>query len=360
MAAAKAYLEADVPRVTCPDHGVTVAQVPWARHDAGHTRAFDDQVAWLAVECSKKAVTQLMRIAWRTVGAIIARVCADIDASTDRLEGLRRIGIDEISYRRGQKYLLVVVDHDTRRLVWAADGKDQATLHRFFDELGPDRCREITHVSADLATWIAAVVTDRCPDAIQCADPFHVVAWATEALDEVRREVWNSLRKAPGGSKRFSGRTNATGEARKVAHSRWALWKNPEDLTERQRTKLEWIAATHPQLFEAYRLKEGLRILFKIRGADAIALLDTWIAEATRSDLETFRTLAKRIAGVRDRIEATLTHGLSNALVEGTNTRIRLITRRAFGFHGPQPLIALAMLTLGGYRPALPGRPTHT
>ena len=113
----QAVLEADAPRVRCPAHGVVVAAVPWARHGAGHTRFFDDQVAWLAVTCSKSAVMALMRIAWRTVGAIITRVAADATAGVDQLAGLRRIGIDEISYKRHHRYLTVVVDHDSRRLV---------------------------------------------------------------------------------------------------------------------------------------------------------------------------------------------------------------------------------------------------
>ncbi len=116
------WLEADAPGVNCRVHGPTVAAVPWARHGAGHTRDFDDTVAWLAVQCSKTAVTELLRVAWRTVGAIIIRVQADIEATVDRFDGLRRIGIDEISYKRGHRYLTVVVDHDTGRLVWAAVG----------------------------------------------------------------------------------------------------------------------------------------------------------------------------------------------------------------------------------------------
>jgi transposase len=151
LGSTKVFLEADAPRVRCRDHGVVVAQVPWARHGAGHTRDFDDQAAWLAVHVSKSAVVELLRIAWRTVGAIVTRVSADIDASVDRLAGLRRIGIDEISYKRGHRYLTVVVDHDSGRLVWAAPGKDEATLRRFFDELGEDRAALITHVSADMA-----------------------------------------------------------------------------------------------------------------------------------------------------------------------------------------------------------------
>ena len=129
---------------------MVVAHVPWARHDAGHTYAFDDQVAWLATQASKTTATELMRIAWRTVGAIITRVWADIDAQHDRLAGLRRIGIDEISYKKGHKYLMVVVDHDTRRLVWAAPGRNAATVREFFDLLGAERCAQITHVSAPM------------------------------------------------------------------------------------------------------------------------------------------------------------------------------------------------------------------
>ena len=160
------FLEAEAPRVRCRDHGVVVAQVPWARHGAGHTYGFDQQVAWLATQASKTAITVLMRIAWRTVGAIVARYWADTAAAFDQFAGLRKIGIDEISYKKGHKYLTVVVDHDSGRLVWAAPGRDKATLNGFFDALarsgetaGEDRCSLVTHVSADGAEWISGVVS---------------------------------------------------------------------------------------------------------------------------------------------------------------------------------------------------------
>jgi transposase len=179
----RAYLEAEAPRVCCPEHGVVVAAVPWARHGAGHTRAFDDTAAWLAVHTSKQAVRQLLRVAWTTVGRIVTRVVADAELATDRLAGLTRIGIDEISYKKGHRYLTVVVDHDTGRLVWAAPGHDATTLGRFFDALGLERCQQVRLVSADAAAWIAKVVAARCPAATVCADPFHVVKWASDALD---------------------------------------------------------------------------------------------------------------------------------------------------------------------------------
>lgn len=356
------FLEADAPRVNCLVHGPTVRQVPWARHAAGHTRAFDQQVAWLATQCSKSAITELMRIAWRTVGAIITRVWADtVDPAhgVDLFAGLRRIGIDEIAYKRNHKYLTIVVDHDTGRLVWVAAGRDRATLHRFFDALGPERCAQITHVSADGANWIAGVVAQRCPNAVRCADPFHVVKWATDALDEVRRAAWNAARGdvTAHRARRARGRAvSATGHARHLKHARFALWKNPENLTTRQQAKLAWIAKADPRLHRAYLLKEGLRLVFQLPYDEAVAALDAWISWARRCRIGVFVKLQRTIVEHKPTILAAIEHGLSNGLIESVNTKIRLITRIAFGFASPDALIALIMLNLGGHRPALPGR----
>ena len=212
-----AFVEAEAPRVRCRRHGVVVCAVPWARHRSKFTRDFEDQAAWLAVNTSKSAVAELMRIAWRTVGAIVERVAAEAERQTDLLDGLRRIGIDEISHRKGQRYLTVVVDHDSGRLVWAAAGRDRATVEAFFDQLGEERCKRIALVSCDMAGWIAGPVAERLPEAVRCVDPFHVVMLATDALDEIRRQVWNDARKA--------GEVTA---ARDLKGARYALWKNPE------------------------------------------------------------------------------------------------------------------------------------
>ena len=350
------FLEADGPRVSCPRHGVVVAAVPWARAQSRYTREFEDHVAWLAVNCSKAAVAKLMRVAWRTVGSIIGRVWADIEALGDRLDGVRRIGIDEISYKRGYRYLTVVVDHDSGHLLWAAAGHDRATLGSFFDLLNVGRCAQITHVSADQAPWIAEMVTERCPNAVQCADPFHIVQWATEALDEVRRQAWNDARSAGHTHNDGYGKRIATGDARRLKHARYALWKNPENLTDRQREKLAWIARTDPKLHRAYLLKEGLRYVFAVKGEAGKEALDRWLSWARRCRIPAFVRLARRIRAVLNRIHARLDHGLSNALIESVNTKIRLLTRIAFGFRSPEALISLAMLSLGGHRPSLPGR----
>jgi len=199
------------------------------------------------------------------------------------------------------------------------------------------------------------------------ADPFHVVKWATEALDEVRRGAWNDARalarKEPQRG-RGRPRTDApprpgSERAKALKGARYALWKNPENLTDNQQIKLAWIAATDPRLYRAnraYLLKEGLRVIFAMPHQDAVRALDRWISWARRCRIPSFVKLQKSIVRHRGRILAAIEHGLSNGLIESTNTKIRLITRMAFGFKSPQALIALALLSLGGHRPTLPGR----
>jgi len=338
-----AHVEADAPRVTCRRHGVVVCAVPWARHDSRFTTAFEDQTAWLAVNTSKTAVAELMRVAWRTVGGICQRVAAEAQRDGDLLAGLTRIGIDEISHRKGQRYLTVVVDHDTGRLVWAAAGRDRKTVEAFLDALGEERCKQITLVSCDMAGWIAGPVAERLPDAVRCVDPFHVIQLATDALDEIRREVWNDAR-----------RTGETAVAKDLKGARYALWKNPENLTDRQTAKLADIQKTNQPLYRAYLIKEQLRQIYQLEPAAATTLLDDWIKWARRCRLAPFVKLAKTITKQRAGIIAAIENGLSNARVEAINTQIRMITRRAFGFHSPAALIALAMLSLAGLCPPLP------
>ncbi len=361
----QAFVEAAAPRVRCSEHGVVVAHVPWARHRARSTVAFEQQVAWLATQTSKAAVTELMRIAWRTVGAIIARVWAEVEASTDLLAGLRRIGLDEVSYRRGRLFLSCVVDHDSGRVVWVGRGHSKATLQRFFDRLGPDRAAQISHVTADSAGYIADAVAANCPTAIQAADPFHVVKWANDALGEVRLEIWRETRRIARANARGRGRPVADADQaypakerlKLLTRSRYALWKNPENLTDQQRAGLDWIAATDPRLFRAYQLKEGLRTIFKLSHHDASAALDRWITSARRCRIPQFVDLSRTIQAQRGPILIAIEHGLSNGRTEAVNHKIRLRTRMAFGFRDPDALIALIMLSLGGHRPVLPGRP---
>ncbi len=342
----RVFLQARARRVSCPEHGVVVAAVPWARPGSRFTLAFEDTCAWLVCHAALSVVAILLRVAWRSVSDIVTRVVADRAGQLDRLAGLHRIGIDEISYRKGQRYLLVIVDHDSGRLVWAGKNRTGATLRRFFDDLGTDRAVQLTHVSADGAEWIHTVVAERAPRAVLCLDAFHVVAWATEALDKVRRAMVTRLH--AGGH---------DDEAAALKGSRWALLKNPPNLTGDQRTTLAGIAKANGGLYRAYLLKEQLRAIFSCRDtAVARALLAGWIAWARRCRLPAFVKLARTITHYRTLILNAVDHGLSNARSEATNTHLRLLTRRAYGYHSPESLIAMAGLTRGGLCPPLPGR----
>lgn len=344
------FIEAVVWRVRCPDHGVHAAAVPWARPRARHTRAFEQEAAWCATEMSASAATKLLRCSWRTIGAMTRRVLADLEtgSGSDGLDRLTRIGIDEISYRRGHTYLVVVTDHDTRRLVWARPGRDRATVDSFFAQLGPERTRALTHVSSDSARWISGPVAVNAPHVIHCADPFHIVKWAGEALNLLRRKVWNDVRRRPGRNR------PAIGEGKLVNKTTWALRKDPAAWTPNQQAAMAWVQATHPDLHRAWQLKEALRAVFSLAGVHAIALLDEWLVMARSSGLEEMTAVAAKITTHRTAIENSLMAGLTNALTEALNTRIRLITRRAYGFKDVHALIALAKLSIGLHKPLLP------
>ena len=360
----RVYLEADAPRVRCAQHGVVVAHVPWARHGARSTYGFEDQVAWLVTKASLSTVAELMRVTWRTVNGILTRVGEEIAARVDLCDGLSRIGIDEVSWRRNHRYLLTVVDHDTGRLVWAGKGNTTATVQSFFDTLGPARCAQITHISADAAPYIAKAAAANCPAAIRVADPFHIVKWANDALGEVRLEVWRQTRQIARANSQGRGRAPldageeypAYQRVRILTRSRYALWKNPENLTLHQQARLDWIAKTDPRLWRAYQLKEGLRTVLQLPADQAREALDSWCRSARHCRIAQFVDLARMVAEQRGPILAAIEHGLSNAITESVNTRIRLRNRIAFGIKDPDALISLLMLTLSGHAPALPGR----
>jgi transposase len=329
-------------RVKCREHGVKVERVPWAAHDSHFTLEFEETTAWLAQRMDKTATRRLMGINWRTVGAIVERVVrAKLDP--ERLEGLYVIGVDELSFRRHHEYVTVVVDHLKQRVVWVGEGKGEKTLLKFFDELGPERSKELTHMTMDLGAAYQAAAKARAPQAQKVFDRFHVQKLASEAVDTVRRQEVNQQ--------------SNTSEGQALKRSRWALLKNPWNLTQRQGEKLSEVARTNRRLYRAYLLKESLA-----KGLDYRQLkraeqhLDCWAQWASRSKLKPFVKLSRTIRRFKEGILAYTTTGLSNGLVEGLNNKIRLITRRAFGFHSADALKAMIYLCCGGIslNPALP------
>lgn len=338
------YLGCEPRRVNCPQCGIRTEQVPWAAADSRFTWDFEELVAYLAQITDKTKVTELTGIAWETVGSIVERVVAR-RLAPDRLDGLRCIGVDEFSYRKRHHYLTVVVDHDRRRVVWAAEGRSGDVLAAFFAELGPARCAAIETVTMDMAAGYRRAVENCLPKAEIVYDRFHVQRLASDALDKVRRELVREI--------------EDTEEARVIKNSRYALLKNPWNLRPVEHEKLSSIQRTNRRLYRAYLLKEALADALDYRqvGRARPALKD-WIAWAFRSRLKPFVRAARTIRKHFDGILAYVRTRLTNGFTEGTNNKLRLVARRAFGFHSPQPLIAMLFLTCGGIQldPPLPTR----
>jgi transposase len=332
-------------RLACrPCDRVTVEAVPFARHGARFTRDVEDLVAWLATRTDKTAICRLMRVNWRTVGAIIERVVAD-ELDPHRLDDLFEIGIDEVSYRKQHNYLTVVADHRTGHVVWCDEGKDTAAARRFYDALGQARSHRLRAVSMDMGKAYPKVTRKRAPQATICWDPFHVVAMATRELDVVRRQQWNRLRD-----------TTDAATAKRFKGARWALLKRPESLSDRQADALAALRRAGGMVWRSYRLKEALRAIFAgdLSPAEADGLLDRWCSWAQRCRINGFIKLGRTIREHRDGILAAIRLGVTNARVEGLNNRVRLITRRAFGFHSAHAAAALVMLSCGPIDLVLP------
>ena len=188
------------------------------------------------------------------------------------------------------------------------------------------------------------------PQAVICFDPFHVVKAVTDALEELRRTIWQELRNLPDPL-----------IARKFKGARWALLKNPVDLTDAQAATLAGIRRNGGAMWRGYQLKEALREVFAgDLDADAtMELLDRWCSRAQRSRLAPFVKAATTVRTHRDGIAAAIERGLSNGLIEGLNNKVRLIIRRAYGFHSADAALALVMLCCGPVNLLLPHERVH-
>ena len=340
----RTYLESELPRIICGEHGKITAAVPWARHDDRFSRPFEEFAAWKAAHMPWTRAAAELRITWEALAGITARVAADAAAGLDRLAGLRRIGIDEKSWGKGQdKYLIIVTDHDRGRIAWIGEGRCQATVRAFFEALGPDRCKLLTHVSADGADWIHDVVREKAAQAELCLDAFHVVKWAGERLDELRRRLAGELRAA--------GRDD---QAATLGTGMWALRKAPEKLNGNQRTALASIAADNNQLYKGYLIKEQLREAFKVKGEDGKKLLRGMIAWAHRCRMPEFIKLARTLSKHRDLIYHTLDGGPSNGRAEALNAQVNALITRARGFRSAAALMAMTDFVHGGICPDSP------
>lgn len=366
-------VEAAVNRVQCPQHGVVTASVPWAYEGSRFTKDFDLTVAWLATYLSRSAVSEYMRIDWATVGRCISRARADLEPDlSKRLDGLVNIGIDETSYRKGHRYITVVVNHDTNTVVWAHDGHGLSVLEQFYQSLTPEQLASIRVVTGDGARWITDCVNKYTPNCERCVDPFHVVEWAMDALDEVRRDAWRDAQskakalakeqpakkgRPKADDKHAAKLAEAKAEAKNIKNSSYALGKAPENLTANQQRKLEQIALNNPKLYRAYLRKEELRLILKNDDPEVAAKeLKDWYWKASHSRIPAIKELGKKVMRHKEHILNTIRFKMSNARIEATNNKIKLIVRKAYGFRNIDNMLDMVYLVCSNVKVPLPNR----
>ena len=335
-------------RVLCRRCGVRTTAVPWARVGSMFTRAFEDEVTWFVQRTNRTAVAEYFGISWVTTGSIATRVVSEkLDRSL--LSELRFIGVDEIHYGRPKKFLTVVVDHEMGRVVWAGEGKSAETLTRFFQELGPEASAALEVISMDMSAAYAKSVALCAPQAQIVYDRFHVVRLLCDAIDQIRRE---------------EGQRLASEQERKaIKASRFALLKNPWNLSRGERQKLSEIQRNNRRLYRAYLLKESFQQIYDARtDQQADAHFADWYRWARRSRLGPFLRVAQTLKAHWDGIRRFIALRLTNAAVEGYNSKIRMISHRAFGFHSAKALIAMIMLLCSGVHltPIGHGNALHT
>lgn len=308
-------------------------KVPWARTGSLFTRTFEDEVAWFMQKTNQAATAAYFGISWPTAGKIARRVVAEkLDGQL--LENLRFLGIDEISYGRPRKFLTVVIDHERHRVVWVGKGQSAKTLRQFFELLGPARCAAIQAVSIDMDLAFEFAVQDCAPGAKIVYDRFHIVQMLSRAVDDVRR---SEVQTAPPENKK------------QLKSLRYILLKNPWRLIPAEEARLSSLQKTNKRIYRAYLLKEAFQTIFDAPSEKkASEIFRDWYQWARRSALEPFRKLAIAFKYRLDGILRFIDQKITNSPVEGMNSKIRMISHRAFGFRSADSLIAMIHLNCSG------------
>lgn len=340
-------VEPMAPRVACAEHGVAVAQVPWAEPGSRFTRDFEMERAWLTAVASRKTLGGFLRIAWRTAGDIARRVAARLGSSMPCMfDGLTAIGVDETSYRKGRTYITVVVDHKRKRVVRAHDGYGKEVLDPFFRQLTDEQRASIKAVTGDGAKWIDASVKEHLPNAERVLDSFHIVSWMTDTLDQVRKRLWNQARR---------GNDKTATETMKGL--KYAV---PQEPRRPDRTAIRSVGGARGHGSQGPALPvmavEGtsLRTLPRQPVGQAEAELKRWIFRASHSRIPEIVELCRKIRRRRDDILGTIGPGYSNARLEAFNNKIKVTIRMAYGFRHVDNLIAMIKLRCSGLPTHLP------
>lgn len=309
-------------RVSCRGCGVKVESVPWATGKQRLTWSYTWFLARWARRLSWTEVARIFGTSWPTVfRAVDAAV--EWGRTWRSLDGIEAIGVDEVSWQRGHRYLTVVYEISThcRRLLWVGLNREENTLRGFFDWLGPERAARIRFVCSDMWPPYLTVIAERIPGAIHVLDRFHIVQKMNTAIDQVRAQEAKQLKQR--------------GAAPVLSHTRWCLLKRPARLTEKQHGRLADLLRLNLSTVRAYLLKEDFQLLWNyVSPYWAGRFLDGWCTRALRSRIEPMKKIARSMRTHRALILNWFrARGLISAgAVEGFNNKLKLVTKRSYGF----------------------------
>jgi transposase len=309
-------------RVDCPRCGVTVEQVPWAEGKNHLTQAYAVFLARWARRLSWREVSLIFRTSWENVYRSVAWV-VEYGLQHRNLDGITAIGVDEVQFRKGHKYLTVVyqIDSSCRRLLWVGQHRTAKTLLRFFRMLGRERTAALRFVCSDMWQPYLKVIAKKASQAIHILDRFHIVAKLNKAIDEVRAAEAKELA--------------AKGYEPLLKHSRWCLLKRVANLTCKQSARLAELMCYPLKTMRAYLLKESFQALWEYKSYHwAGVFLDAWLKRTMRSRLEPLKKVARSIRAHQNLILNWFAaqKEFSSGMVEGLNYRIKLTIRKAYGF----------------------------
>jgi transposase len=309
-------------RVDCPRCGVTAELVPWADGKHHLTTAYAVFLARWARRLSWREVAGIFRTSWESVFRAVAWV-VEYGLEHRDLSGITAIGVDEVQFQKGHRYLTVVyqIDSACRRLLWIGPERTAKTLLRFFRTLGRERTAALRFVCSDMWQPYLKVIAKKAGQALHILDRYHIVARLNKAIDDVRAAEAKELA--------------TRGYEPVLTHSRWCFLKRPENLTPKQRTRLDDVLQYGLKTVRAYLLKESFQALWEYTSYHwAGVFLDGWLKRALRSRLEPIKTVARSI-----RTHQTLILNwfaakkeFSAGIVEGLNYRVKLTIRKAYGF----------------------------
>jgi len=326
-------------RVDCPDCGVRVEQVPWAEGKAHTTKAFALFLAQWARKLSWKETARSFGSSWDTVYRSVKSVVA-YGLEHRSLDGIEAIGVDEIQYGKGHKYLTVVyqLDAGMRRLIYVGQKRTMKTLLRFFFEFGKPRTAALKFICSDMWQPYLKVIAKKAPQALNILDRFHIVSHLTKAVNQVRVDEVKRLKE--------EGYDETV-----LRHTKYCFLKNPENLTPKQDEKLDDVLSYDLKSVRAYLLKESFQLFWNYESPYwAEWYLEKWCKRAMRSRLEPIKKFVKTIRAHQPLIMNWFKakKAYSSGIVEGMNRNVNLVTRKAFGFRSYEVLKIALFHTMGG------------